>query len=121
MLVKCMLPVSIVDNPAFREYINYLDPSFTIPSRKTIKDTSLPKMKEFVEYKIKHIMTQIKHPNVCTDLWTDSTSRPFNAFIFQGIDNEWNMHTLCSAFDFLEGIYYAYICTKKSIINKQSD
>jgi hypothetical protein len=40
MLVKCMLPISIVDNPGFREFINYIDPSFTIPSRKTIKVTS---------------------------------------------------------------------------------
>lgn len=66
MLVKCMLPISIVDNPGFREYINFIDPSFTIPSRKTIKDTSLPKMKEAVETKITNIMKTIKQPNVCT-------------------------------------------------------
>ena len=52
-----MLPVSLVDNSAFREYINYLDPSFSIPSRKTIKDSSLPKLKECIENKIKMIMS----------------------------------------------------------------
>ena len=31
MIVKCMLPISIIENPAFREYIQYLDPSFNIP------------------------------------------------------------------------------------------
>ena len=98
-----MLPVSLVDNSAFREYINYLDPSFSIPSRKTIKDSSLPKLKECIENKIKVIMSNIKHPNVCTDLWTDSIARPFNGFVFQGIDNDWQLKTFTCAFDYIEG------------------
>jgi len=101
-----MLPISIVDNPGFREYINYIDPSFTIPSRKTIKDTSLPKMKEAVETKITNILKTIKHPNVCTDLWSDATARPFNGFVFQGIDDDWNLKTITSAFDYIEGIIH---------------
>ena len=103
MLVKCMLPISIVDNPAFRQYIVYLDPSFQIPSRKTIKDSSLPKMKEFLQERIKERMTKIDHPNVCTYFLTDTTTRPFSGFTFQGIDDEWNLNTICTGFDFLEG------------------
>lgn len=87
-MVQCMLPISIVDTPAFREYMNYIDPSFTIPSRKGIKDSFLPKLKENVENKIKTILKTIKHPNVCTDFWSDSTARPFNGFVFQGIDDQ---------------------------------
>jgi hypothetical protein len=97
-----MLPVSLVDNSAFKEYINYLDPSFSIPSRETIKDSSLPKLKECFENNIKEIMSKIKHPNVCTDLWTDSTARPFNGFVFQGINDYWQLKTITLAFDYIE-------------------
>ncbi len=41
---------------------------------------------------------------ICTDLWTDSTARPFNGFIAQGIDNEWKLQTLPIEFEYIEGI-----------------
>ena len=41
--------------------------------------------------------------NTLTDLWTDTTARPFNGFIAQGIDNEWNLHTLPIEFNYIEG------------------
>ena len=48
-----MLPVSLVENPGFRDYINYLDPSFNIPSRSKIKNTGLPNLKDAVQKTIK--------------------------------------------------------------------
>lgn len=59
MIVKCMLPISIVDNIAFREYISYIDPSFNMPSRKTIKDSTLPQMKTACQNKIKSLLSNI--------------------------------------------------------------
>ena len=35
MLIKCMLPLSIVEREGFKEFINYIDPSFVMPTRKT--------------------------------------------------------------------------------------
>jgi hypothetical protein len=40
-----MLPISIVEHPGFKEYLKYLDPMFTMPSRARIKDTGLTKLK----------------------------------------------------------------------------
>ncbi len=53
MLTRCMLPISIVEHPGFKEYQKYLDPSLTMPSRARIKDTGLPKLKSFVQEKIR--------------------------------------------------------------------
>ncbi len=58
MLVKCMLPISHVENKGFRENINYIDPSFTMPSRQRIKETALPKLKAMCTEKIKKMPKQ---------------------------------------------------------------
>ena len=82
--LKCMIPIpiSIVESEGFIEYIKYLDPSFSMPTRPTIKKN-------------------------CTcnamDAWTDAAARPFNGFIVQGIDNQWQLHTLPVEFEYIEG------------------
>lgn len=32
VIIKCMLPISIVENKGFTEYISYIDPSFHMPN-----------------------------------------------------------------------------------------
>lgn len=105
MLIKCMLPISLVDSAAFRDYIKFLDPSFSMPTRRTINDTALPKLKEICQKRIKDILNNIATVTVCTDLWSDCTARPFNGFIAQGLDTEWKLHCLPIEFDFIEGIH----------------
>ena len=46
MIVKCMLPISTVENKAFVDYINYIDPSFSMPTRPTIKNHSFTTIKK---------------------------------------------------------------------------
>ena len=89
-----MLPLSIVENSGFREFMNHMDPSFTMPSRKTIKSTGLPRLKEMVFGKLKMQLEKNQHPNISVDGWTDATARAFNGYIVQGIDDEWNLLTL---------------------------
>ena len=104
MLVKCMLPISIVDNKDFREYIKYLDPSFNMPCRKTVKESILPKMRSQCQEKIKEILKNIPWPNTSMDAWTDSVVRPYNGYIAHGIDNDWNLHTLPIEFEYVVGL-----------------
>ncbi len=63
MIVKCMLPPSIVHNPAFVDYIKYLDPSFQMPTRRTLEKTTLSKMKIMVQNKIKSVLANIPFIN----------------------------------------------------------
>ena len=92
MLARCMLPIPLVENEGFREYINYLDPSFNMPSRATVKNTGIPNLKLVVQNEIKDVLKTIPFVNISTDLWTDATVRPFNGYIAQGIDNDWKLH-----------------------------
>ena len=99
MLTRCMLPISIVENEGFKEYIEFLDPSFQMPSRRRIKEFGLPNLKIRLQSKIKDCLKSIPWINASVDLWTDAAVRPFNGYIAQGIDNNWVLHTIPIEFE----------------------
>jgi hypothetical protein len=76
-----------------------------MPSRARIKDTGLPKLKSFVQEKIKGVLTRIRHINTSIDLWSDATMRGFNGYIAQGIDDDWELHTIPIEFENMTGNY----------------
>ena len=98
-----MLPLSLVEDNAFIEFVNYLDPSFAMPTRKTVKSTGIPNLKESVFIKMKKLLQNIKYPNACVDGWSDASARKFNGYICQGIDNDWNLVTLPIEFKHFKG------------------
>ena len=75
MIAGAMLPIAIVENQAFKDYIELLDPSFTMPTRRSVKDSILPKLKNLVQSKVKVIFKSIPWINTSVDLWTDDTVR----------------------------------------------
>ena len=99
-----MLPLSLVETAGFKEFINYIDPSFSMPSRKTVKSTGIPELKDMIVVKLKELLEKIEFPNMSTDGWSDPTLRPFNGYICQGIDSDWNLITLPVDFRQITGI-----------------
>lgn len=80
-----MLPISIVEKDGFRDYVEFLDPSFNIPNRYKIKQTGFPDLKTKVVEKIKNDLANIEWLNISLDGWTDGISRCYNGYIAQGI------------------------------------
>ena len=99
-----MLPVSIIEKPAFIEFMKVFDPSFNVPTRKTVKISALPVITNNVEKKIKHVLDNCAYINVSVDGWSDATMRCFNGYIAQGIDDNWELHTIIFAFQFVTGM-----------------
>jgi hypothetical protein len=64
-IVLCMLPISLVENEGFRDYISYLDPSFNIPSRSKVKNTGIPNLKLAVQNEI----GDIENYSICKYLY----------------------------------------------------
>ena len=104
MIVKCMLPISIVENKSFKDYISYLDPSFSMPTRSSVKNSILPQLKSRCQNKIKSILNNIPSLSTSMDSWTDSALRPYNGFIAQGIDLDWQLHTISIEFEYMSGM-----------------
>lgn len=99
-----MLPISIVEKPAFYEFMNYLEPDFRIPTRHKLRATDLPNMTKKVELCIKNDLTQLDSINISLDGWSDALLRCYNGYIAQGIIN---IYYLCVIYIYI----YAYtIC-----------
>ena len=59
MIVKDLRPVNIVENEGFRYFIAALDPLFTLPSRKTLREKWIPLVyNEVKEYMKKEFIVQ---------------------------------------------------------------
>ena len=67
MLIKCMLPISLVERDGFREYIQYVDPSFNIPTRSRIKETGLPEIKKSIDKYLKSLLEKLETLNISLD------------------------------------------------------
>ena len=80
-----------------------------MPSRHNIKDTVLPKLKSVCQSKIQTHLTTIPSIKTSIDAWTDAAVRPFNGFIAQGIDMDWNLHTLPIEFEYINGNYLMFV------------
>ena len=107
MLIKCMLPISLVENDGFKEYIEYICPSFNMPTRYTLKE-SLPARVGTVVQKIKTQLAGFEWLNISLDGWSDKVQRSFNGYVAQGIDNEWKMHTIPIAFQYVSGSLFNF-------------
>ena len=59
-----MQPISIVERDGFRELIEYLEPSFVMPTRFKVKESCLPAMKALVEDRIRNELKLLDSVNV---------------------------------------------------------
>jgi hypothetical protein len=103
MRVKCCLPLSIVEKEAFKAYVYTLEPSFKMPTRKTIKENGVPELKDHVSINVENLFKTIEYPNISVDGWSDDTLRSFNGYICQGIDVEWDLKVIPVAFELFKG------------------
>ncbi len=100
MLVKCMLPTSLVEQEGFVEWVEYMDPCF---NRHTIKVTGLPSLRTFVNNSNRERLVDIPWPNVSCDGWSDDVVRGWNGYYVQGISNEWEMQNIPLEFKDFKG------------------
>ena len=105
MFVRCMLPLSLVEQDGFRDWIKGIDPSFKIPTRKTLRCHTVSTLKDRVEAKIVKLFSDDNLIiNTSVDGWSDSSMRCFNGYIGQFIDHEWKLKTINFGFEYVTGI-----------------
>ena len=126
MLIKLMLPISIVEKDAFKEFIKIFDPHFTVPNRLSIKTIGVEELYKATNIKIKEILDKCQWINLSNDGWSDATARCFNGYVAQTIDDNWNLLSIPIAFRETTGSHDSYsikhqfdqICNEFAIGNK---
>ena len=69
--------LSVVDSPAFKKFVEKLNPAFTIPTRKTISTKHLPEIHTTLQQKLKTALRKADHVCLTIDIWTSRDMRSY--------------------------------------------
>lgn len=63
-------PLSVVENEGFRNLMAYLQPRYSLPSRKYLSETALPELYSIVAKKLADKLKGVRSMSFTTDIWT---------------------------------------------------
>ncbi|XP_025410740.1 zinc finger BED domain-containing protein 1-like [Sipha flava] len=101
MMAKEYQPFSLVENKEFKKFVSLLNPSYSLPSRKTITYNILPQLLENTREKVKRSLDNASYIAMSTDGWTSVNNESYVAVTVHFIDTE-----LCVLKSHLLGCYY---------------
>lgn len=70
LIVRGMHSLSLVDDPAFINFVKFLDPRIKLPCRNTVTHTLLPDLYHEAKSKLVEELNLVKHISLTTDCWT---------------------------------------------------
>lgn len=77
LLVKNYLPIQLVESEHFRLFVNNLNNSYQVPSRKTVSNTLIPQLYNMVQEKVRNTLDLVTSCCLTTDGWTSCTNTSF--------------------------------------------
>lgn len=102
MIATDFQPFSIVEDRGFKSFVKTLNPTYTLPSRKTLSQTTIPKLYDTERALWQERVKQA--PSVCltTDCWTSRTTCSFMAVTCHFIENYKMTSCLLDCFEFTD-------------------
>jgi hypothetical protein len=91
MIVKEYQPFQLAEDVEFKKFTKMLNPGYSLPSRKTLSESLLPKIFNEVQVKVKQKIE--KTPAVCltTDGWTSINNESFISITMHYIDENFEL------------------------------
>jgi hypothetical protein len=77
VIIGCGLPLSIVDNPYFIQFLKDVDPRYSSPCRQTMTYTLIPKAVEIEKENLLRELQKCSSVALTTDVWTDRRMHSF--------------------------------------------
>ena len=91
MIAKDMLPISFVEGEGFREFMAFVEPEYTVPSRKTVT-SRLEKLFDDGASDLRTQLASAKKVSLTTDSWTALTTESYLTITAHYIHN-WEVHS----------------------------
>ena len=80
LIAKDMRPMSIVEDEGFKDFCTEMNPSYTLPSRKTLRTKLLPRLYNSSMIELVKELEAIKHVYLTTDGWTSSSADKYQVY-----------------------------------------
>ena len=92
MITKEMLPLSFVDQKGFRDLMAFIEPEYTVPSRRTIT-ARVEKMYAEKRELLKADLVTAKKVAITTDAWTSLTTESYVTVTCHYVGDDWDLKT----------------------------
>jgi hypothetical protein len=79
LIVGCGLPVSIVENEHFRNFMSDVDSKYVVPCRKTVTTSHLTQLLKVKQESVKHAVCAAGDVALTVDIWSDRRQHSFIA------------------------------------------
>jgi len=93
MIAKDMQPFSIVSDEGFRQFVAALDPSYSLPDRKTLTQEFLPNTYRDVVDKVRGLLAEADAVTLTTDGWTSMTTEGYIAVTAHYITKDFTLQS----------------------------
>ncbi|XP_011668672.1 zinc finger BED domain-containing protein 1 isoform X2 [Strongylocentrotus purpuratus] len=93
MIGEVNLPISMVEEPSFRELLRYIEPEYTAPSQKSMT-SQLRLLYDTKKANIKADLTNAASVAVTIDSWTSRTQEGYMTLTAHMVDEQWQSHAL---------------------------
>ncbi len=90
MTAEDLLPISFVEGEGFKRLMNYVEPHYTVPSRKTVT-ARIDALYEKCACSLKDSLSKPARVAITTDSWTSLTAESYMTLTCHYI-NEWKIH-----------------------------
>lgn len=104
LFTKDYQPFKIVEDEGFKEFVQLLNPKYTLPDRHSISKTHIPALYEKCMFETKELVTN-EAESVCmtTDCWSSRNNESFMAITIHFIDSKFELRSvLLGCFEFNE-------------------
>ncbi|CAF3794554.1 unnamed protein product [Rotaria sp. Silwood1] len=102
LIIELGLPLSLVERESFINFMNLVDPKFTITSRRTLSRSTIPRLYNNMHQELKRFCDQVEFISLTLDIWTDRpamlSSNLFVLILVSGhgfINNSLKSYVLC--------------------------
>lgn len=93
MIGDVNLPISMVEEPSFRELLRYIEPEYTAPSQKSMT-SQLRLLYDTKKANIKADLANATWVAVTIDSWTSRTQEGYMTLTAHMVDEQWQSHAL---------------------------
>lgn len=100
MIASDFQPFSIVEDKGFRSYSHALNPMYVLPSRKTLSQTTIPRLYDRERASLQERVQKVTAVCLTTDCWTSRTTTSFMSVTCHFIENYKMVSCLLDCFEF---------------------
>ncbi|XP_025197439.1 zinc finger BED domain-containing protein 1-like [Melanaphis sacchari] len=94
-IATSMMPYNLVEKEGFQTFVRALNPSYKLPSRKTLTESRIPELYLETRANVGNIIKMLILLSLTTDYWTSTSNQPFIALPCHFINSNSSLSSAC--------------------------